>query len=90
MLKRDWSSIAKLIDVHTRVAISLATDPEILKCFERGFPNLFTEGDDEGPFKIPLPSFTFATSFMGRFFFFIKFNKQAILYINEKRKEAFF
>ncbi len=54
MLKRDWSSIAKLIDVHTRVAISLATDSEILKCFELGFPHLFTEGDDEGPFKIPL------------------------------------
>lgn len=52
--KRNWAAIAGLSDERTRIAVSLVTDPEILACFERGFPHLFIEGDDEGPLKVPL------------------------------------
>lgn len=53
MPKRNWVAIAQLSDTYTRVAISLAKG-EILACYERGFPHLFTEGDNEGPLCVPL------------------------------------
>ncbi|KKP59565.1 MAG: hypothetical protein UR53_C0001G0065 [Candidatus Magasanikbacteria bacterium GW2011_GWC2_34_16] len=54
MSKRKWKAIARLSDNRTRIAVSLATDPKILACYERGFPHLFTEGDDEGSLHVPL------------------------------------
>ncbi len=54
MPKRNWAAIAQLDDYRTRVAVSLATDPEILACYAHGFPHLFTEGDDEGPLRVSL------------------------------------
>ncbi|MBT3817127.1 MAG: hypothetical protein HOG08_02155, partial [Candidatus Magasanikbacteria bacterium] len=54
MPKRNWVAITQLQDDRTRVAVSLATDPEILAYYAHGFPHLFTEGDDEGPLHIPL------------------------------------
>lgn len=55
MPKRNWTAIANLSDSNTRYAISQVTDPEILACYERGFPHLFEEGDDEGPLIMPPP-----------------------------------
>jgi hypothetical protein len=52
--KRNWAAIAGISDQRTRIAVSLVDDPEILAGFERGFPHLFVEGDDEGPLKVPL------------------------------------
>lgn len=54
MSKWNWLAIAEIPDDRTRIAVSLATDPKILSCYARGFPHLFTEGDDEGPLRIPL------------------------------------
>mgnify|MGYP001591402446 CR=1 FL=1 len=53
MSKRNWVAIAQLSDTYTRVAISLAKG-EILACYERGFPHLFIEGDDDGSLCVPL------------------------------------
>ncbi len=54
MAKRNWAAIAQLQDRYTRIAISLAEDPKLLACYERGFPHLFEEGCDEGALRIPL------------------------------------
>lgn len=54
MLKRNWVAIASLADYRTRVAVSLATDAEIIACYQKGFPHLFVEGDDDGPLQVPL------------------------------------
>lgn len=54
MPKRNWTTIAQLADERTRTAVSLARDPDLLACYAKGFPHLFTDGDDEGPFCIPL------------------------------------
>ncbi len=54
MAKRNWQQICQIKDYHTRLAISLTTDPELLACYERGFPHLFTDGKDEGPLCVPL------------------------------------
>lgn len=54
MPTRDWTTICQLEDGPTRLAISLANDPEILAGFAQGFPHLFKEGDDEGPLRVPL------------------------------------
>lgn len=53
-MKRNWMEINRVADPNTRLAVSLAKDPEILACFERGFPHLFVEGDDAGPLCVPL------------------------------------
>jgi hypothetical protein len=61
MAKRNWKQICELKDSHTRLAISMTTDAELLACYERGFPHLFTEGDDEGPQYVPLSAIMEAT-----------------------------
>jgi hypothetical protein len=53
-MKRNWTEICKIEDKNTRIAISLANDSTILGKYEKGFPECFMEGDDEGPLKVPL------------------------------------
>lgn len=54
MPKRNWQAICNLSDKYTRIAISLATDPEILACYQRGFPQCFLNDDEEEVLLIPL------------------------------------
>lgn len=53
-MKRNWNKIAKLSDKYLRIAISLAADNKVLAGYEKGFPELFEEGEDGGSLKIPL------------------------------------
>ncbi|MEK7607011.1 MAG: hypothetical protein AAB444_02355 [Patescibacteria group bacterium] len=51
---RNWKNILQLPDTRTRIAVALTTDPEILACYRRGFPNLFLKEGDSGTFCVPL------------------------------------
>lgn len=53
-MRRNWLVIAAISDYYTRVAISLATDPELLARFKSGWPECFQEGEDTGSLRIPL------------------------------------
>lgn len=54
MPKRNWKAIAAIQEYFLRVAISLTTDPATLAGFAKGFPHLFTDGEDEGHLYVPL------------------------------------
>lgn len=54
MSKRNWLAINQLYDYHLRLAISLCSDEELLAGYQQGFPQLFMEGEDEGPLRVPL------------------------------------
>ncbi len=53
-MRRNWEEVAKCSDYWTRCVVSFAEDPAILARLERGFPELFEEGEDDCEPRVPV------------------------------------